>query len=258
MPAPVPGYFAPTPGMQATEGGTVTLPLLTVTQVAPYQSGPAGVHGVLGQAALAMAELGTMAGLEPVTVHDVAAVAPQRLSGGGVLALFTIGETPWSAPQRTAILDAVGNGRLAVLGIHAATDACRDWDDYERLVGARFDGHPWTQEFTVEVLEKDHPATAHFAPCFQWRDEVYLFSQLRSDATVLLQVADDQLDMTVPGARRPAHGFPLCWCAEEGRGRIFYTSLGHFPAAWESPAYLAHLAGGLRWLLGRSEESVGR
>ena len=226
-------------------------PLLTVTQVAPYRGGPAGVHGVLGQAAMAMAELGEMAGLEPRAVGDVAVLDPTELAAGGVLALFTIGETPWSPPQRRAIVEAVGSGRLAVLGVHSATDACRDWEDYGSLMGARFDGHPWTQEFTVEVREKDHPATAHLGARFAWHDEVYLFSPLRADATVLLQVAEaeDELDMTVAGARRPSHGFPLCWCHRQGRGRVFYTALGHFPAAWETPDYLAHLAGGLEWLL---------
>jgi type 1 glutamine amidotransferase len=40
------------------------------------------------------------------------------------------------------------------------------------------------------------------------------------------------------------------WCFTEGEGRVFSTSLGHFPSAWESPAYLQHLAGGLAWALG--------
>ena len=30
--------------------------------------------------------------------------------------------------------------------------------------------------------------------------------------------------------------------------REFRTTLGHFPGAWETPAYLRHLAGGLAWL----------
>ena len=52
------------------------------------------------------------------------------------------------------------------------------------------------------------------------------------------------------GARAPSFGYPLAWCFAEGEGRVFSTSLGHFPAAWESPTYLRHLAGGLGWALG--------
>jgi type 1 glutamine amidotransferase len=227
----------------------LSLALFVVTHVAPYTDGPAGVHGVLPQAATAMAELGAMAGLEPLVATDPAALDPAALAQGGVLCLFTIGETPWSAPQRAAILDAVRAGRLGVLGLHSATDACASWPEYGSLVGARFDGHPWTTEFLVEVTEAAHPATAGLPTQWRWTDEVYLFRSLRPDATVLLRVADGQLDMTVPGARVPDCGFPLAWCFTEGAGRVFYTSLGHFPHAWENPVYLRHVAGGLASVL---------
>jgi len=223
-------------------------PLFVVTQVAPYPDGPAGVHGVLPQAEVALSELATLAGLEPVVVPDVSALHPSALDGGGVLGLFTIGETPWSPAQRDAITAAVTDGRLSVLGVHSATDACRHWPAYGSLLGARFDGHPWTVEFEVEIADRTHPATAHLAAPWRWRDEVYLFADLRPDAHVLLRVAHGQLDMSVPEARVPACGFPLAWCFSEGGGRCFYTSLGHFPGAWENPTYLRHLAGGLSWL----------
>jgi type 1 glutamine amidotransferase len=224
-------------------------PMFIVTQVAPYPDGPAGVHGVLTQASSALGELAGLADLEPVPVSDVTTLAPDDLDAGGVLSLFTIGETPWSRAQRTAITQAVRDGRLSILGVHSATDSCRGWDDYPRLVGARFDGHPWTQEFDVEVADRTHPATAHLVAPWRWHDEVYLFRDLRPDAHVLLRVAHGQLDMSVPEARVPDCGFPLAWCFTEGQGRGFYTSLGHFPGAWENPTFLRHLAGGLAWTL---------
>ncbi|MDE3085674.1 MAG: ThuA domain-containing protein [Acidobacteriota bacterium] len=227
----------------------MTRPLFVVTEVAPYRDGPAGVHGVLPQAAEALRELGSMAGLSPVLTSDVGGIDPAELAAGGVLALFTIGETPWSPAQRAAVAEGVRAGRLGILGVHSATDACRDWDDYGSLLGARFDGHPWTAEFTVEVTGPAHPATGHLASSFTWHDEVYLFAGMRPDATVLLRVAEGCLDMTVPGARLPEIGMPLCWCHTEGVGRVFYTSLGHFPGAWETPSYLRHVAGGLGWVL---------
>jgi hypothetical protein len=222
--------------------------MFIVTQVAPYPDGPAGVHGVLPQAAAGLAELAGLAGLEPVPVADVADIAPTELAAGGVLSLFTIGETPWSAAQQTAISGAVTDGRLSILGVHSATDACRGWEDYGSLLGARFDGHPWTQEFAIDVVDADHPATAHLGQRWQWRDEVYLFADLRPDSRVLLRLDADQVDLSVPGGRVPECGFPLAWSVEDGAARTFYSALGHFPGAWESPAYLQHLAGGLAWL----------
>ena len=227
--------------------------LLYVTQVAPYQNGPAGAHGVLEQSALAVYELADLAGLTPRRVSDVRQVSAADLAAARAVGLFTIGETPWSDLQRAVLLDGLRSGRTAVVAIHAATDSCYSWEDYGQLVGARFDGHPWTQDVTLDVVDQDHPATRHLGPSWPWRDEVYMFRDLRPDARVLLRARPDELDQDAPGARAPAFGYPLSWCFSEGDGRVFSTSLGHFPAAWENPVYLRYLAGGLAWALGEGE-----
>ena len=226
--------------------------LIYVTQVAPYRDGPAGAHGVLDQSATAMAELAELAGLGYRRVADVRSIDPSDLAAGGVVALFTIGETPWTPVQRSALLGAVRSGRTSILAVHSATDACYGWDEYPLLVGARFDGHPWTQECTLDVTDTTHPAVSHLGATWRWYDEVYTFSDLRPDATVLLRARPDELapedSPAGPPAARPAFGYPLSWCFTEGDGRVFSTSLGHFPHAWESPDYLRHLGGGLDWL----------
>jgi len=224
--------------------------LLFVTQVAPYADGPAGVHGVLDQAAVGVSQVAELHGLQPQRVDDVRALDASDLRAARALSLFTIGETPWSGAQRGAILDGVRAGTLAVLSIHSATDSCYGWAEYGALVGARFDGHPWTQTFTADVLDPSHPACAHLGSAWRWHDEVYQFRDLRPDAQVLLRVRHGELDLDAPGARPPVFGYPLAWCFAEGEGRVFSTSLGHFPGAWETPAYLRHLAGGLEWALG--------
>lgn len=207
------------------------------------------MHGVLGQAGGALEELADMSGLEPVSVRDVTTLEASDLAAGGVLSLFTIGETPWSQSQRAAIVDSLRAGRLAVVGIHSATDSCAEWSEYTEVVGARFDGHPWTTEFVVDVLDESHPATAHLGKHWRWKDELYLFRDLKPEATVLLSASPDQLDMTVPGARIPEWGLPLAWCFSFGYGRVFYSALGHFPHAWESPVFLRHISGGLSWVV---------
>ncbi len=227
--------------------------LVFVTQVAPYETGPAGVHGVLDQAAVGVAQIAELNGLRSHRVDDVRALGADELVTARALALFTIGETPWSTRQRATVLDRLRSGALSVVAIHSATDSCYRWDDYGRLVGARFDGHPWTQTVALDVVEPTHPATAHLGDEWRWHDEVYQFRDLRADARVLLRVPDAALDLGAPGAKQPPFGFPLSWCFREGEGRVFSTSLGHFPGAWESPAYLQHLAGGLAWALGQGD-----
>ena len=127
--------------------------MLIVTQVAPYADGPAGVHGVLTQAATGLSELASMNGLRPTVVTDVNDISPDRLAAARVLTLFTIGETPWSALQKPAIHQAWQKGSLRILGVHSATDANHGWPEYGSMLGARFDGHPWTQDFTIDVIQ---------------------------------------------------------------------------------------------------------
>jgi hypothetical protein len=225
--------------------------LLFVTHVAPYVDGPAGVHGVLDQAAVGVAQIAELHGLTPSRVGDVRTLTRDDLTSARALALFTIGETPWSAEQQQLIVERLRGGELAVLAIHSATDSCYGWDEYGAVVGARFDGHPWTQDVDLEVVEPEHPATRHLGPSWHWHDEVYQFRDLRPDARVLLRAPVAQLDLDAPGAKHPDFDFPLAWCFDEGDGRVSSTSLGHFPGAWESPAYLQHLSGSLAWALGR-------
>ncbi len=224
-------------------------PMYIVTSVAPYVDGPAGVHGVLPQAATALSELAGLSGLEARAVTDVSQLPSTLGSKPGLLALFTIGETPFSAAQRAQIEEGWRAGRLGILGVHSATDSSHSWEAFGQLLGARFDGHPWTQEFEIDVVDPTHPSTVHLGAHWAWRDEVYLFKDVRPDAQILLRLADGQVDLSAPGGRVPPAGFPLAWCIDGGVSRTFYTALGHFPLAWETPAYLRHLAGGVEWLL---------
>lgn len=225
--------------------------LLFVTQVAPYRDGPAGVHNVLEQASVAVAQLAEPLGFRARRVHDVRALEPDAVARARMLVLFTIGETPWTLAQRKTILDRVRAELLPLVAIHSATDSCYGWAEYGRLVGARFDGHPWTQTVDLEVLDRDHPATRHLGDTWRWHDEVYQHRDLRADTHLLLRAPVAQLDLRAPGAKEPEHGYPLSWCFSEGAGRVFATSLGHFPGAWENPAYLRHVGGGMAWAANR-------
>ena len=176
-----------------------------------------------------------------------------------MLALFTIGETPWSGGDRASIATRLRSGELALFGLHAAADSCAGWDDFGELLGARFDGHPWTQRFAIDVVDADHPSTAHLPAGWQFTDELYLFRDLRADAHVLLEAPGDDLDMGAKGARRPSIGFPLAWCFEEGAGAGVLHGPRPLPrcvrgrALPRAPVRRARVAAGTRSLTTRHE-----
>jgi hypothetical protein len=226
--------------------------MLIITEVAPYVDGPAGVHGVLGQAATALGELAHLHDLHPRVVTTVRELAAADIVNSGVVALFTIGETPFDGEQKAALAENWRMGRVKLLGIHSATDACYGWDEYGALIGARFDGHPWTQDFEIDVVDAGHPATRHLGSTWSWFDEVYRFRSLLPDARILLQVADGQLSLDGVPQGTSLNPLPLAWCRSVGPAKTFYSALGHFPQAWETPTYLRHLEGALEWLVDAS------
>lgn len=67
-----------------------------------------------------------------------------------------------------------------------------------------------------------------------------------------------------PDVKDPAPGiYPIAWCKEYGKGRVFYTSLGHREDVWDpswskdrknskevAEAYQQHILAGIKWALG--------
>ncbi len=228
--------------------------LLYVSQVAPYRDEagaelPAGIHHGLTSAAQGLAELAELVGLSFRHPASVSELQPEDLECVDVLALATIGETPWPPSLRAAIENRVADGRMGVVGLHSATDASRDWSCYGRLLGARFDGHPMTADLPVAVVDRTHPSTRHLPDLWRMRDELYLFADWQPDNRTLLAVRMGPR-ATYHEGERPAPGdLPLAWCRPFGRGRCFYTALGHFAAAWEDSSYVRHILGGIEWVL---------
>lgn len=221
--------------------------LLYVSEVAPYAGtppAPAGVHRSLAAAGVLLEEIASLLGLGFETSSRVTSLSIQQLQAARILALFTIGETPWNAEQRRLIEARYRSGDLGVVGLHAATDSAYGWPAFGEMLGARFNGHPITGQLSISVVDARHPATAHLTPPWKFHEELYIFRELVPDARVLLGVE--------LGTRRPEHEptvLPLSWCLERGSARSFYTVLGHFLDAYEDSNYIQHLRGAIEWVL---------
>ena len=50
-----------------------------------------------------------------------------------------------------------------------------------------------------------------------------------------------------PGALRTGD-HPIAWWRRAGRGRAFYTALGHTSASYAEPAFRRHVDGALAWV----------
>lgn len=182
-------------------------------------------------------------------------ITPDNLSRYDLL-LFgsTTGELPITDAGKTGMMAWLRSGK-GFVGIHSATDTLYHWPEYGAMIGGYFNGHPWHQEVVIRVEDPHSPATQGLGASFKIRDEIYQFRNWsRQDKRVLLSVDPASID-TSRGAR-PDNDYAVAWVRGEGKGRVFYTSLGHEKAVWQDPRFQQHLRGGIRWALGLARGST--
>jgi type 1 glutamine amidotransferase len=217
-----------------------------------YLTASAGFkHDVLPLSQTVLRDIGLRTGgFDTVATEDVSQITRDNLARFDAVAFFTSGELPMDEGQKAALLDFVRAGK-GFIGIHSATDTFYAWPDYGLMLGAYFDGHPWHQEVALRVEDPAHPATRSLAASFRLNDEIYQFRDWsRASVHVLLSLDPTSVDTNAPGVTRTDRDFALAWTRTEGRGRVFYTALGHEPAVWQDARFQQLLAGGIRWAMG--------
>ncbi len=149
-----------------------------------------------------------------------------------------------------------GGGGLVI--IHAGVASFRDWPEFGKIAGARFDNHPWGAGSTVvlRVEEPDHPLMAAFKePSFIVTDEIYQVTDpySRENLRVLLSI-DWARTRTTPEQKKNVHrqdrDFAMTWIKDYGQGRVFYCALGHQHELFWNPIVLQHYLDGIQFALG--------
>jgi hypothetical protein len=218
--------------------------LLYLTHTAGFK------HAVLPLSEQVMTELGKKSGaFEATVMKDCSLITAKGLKDYRVVVFNTTGELPMNEEQKAALLEFVRSGG-GFVGIHSATDTFYKWPDYGELIGGYFDGHPWHEEVTLKVEDARHPATRHLPSSFRLTDEIYQFkSWSRNKVHVLVSLDVASVDLTKKGVNRTDKDFALAWTREVGKGRVFYTALGHRDEVWQDERFQQHLLGGVKWAM---------
>lgn len=216
-----------------------------------YQrNGKGYVHDNLAASAQALQEIAAGLNLETdlstnATVFTAASLARYR----AVIFANSNNEAFETEEQRAAFQKFIQAGG-GFMGIHSSTGSERNWPWFQQLQGAKFLRHPPMQTFTAKVIEPRHPSTAHLPAQWRWTDECYFFTNANPNVRVLLAL--DPATLRDPKlASEP--GQKLAWCHEQEGSRRFYSSLGHKIEHYSEPAFRQHLAGGIRWILGKND-----
>jgi type 1 glutamine amidotransferase len=169
----------------------------------------------------------------------------------------TTGELPLDDQQKKDLLAFVHDEGKGFVGIHAALDCNYKWPEYAEMIGGWFDGHPWnTFDAPVIVEDGNFPATRHFAKSFRMRDEIYQPKQWSRDkVNVLMRLDESKLDLTRQKLRED-RDWAIAWSKMYGKGRVFYSTLGHTNEAWDDPDVVKMYQEAIKWVLGRTDGSV--
>jgi type 1 glutamine amidotransferase len=183
---------------------------------------------------------------------------------GVIFASTTGDDLPLPDPQ--GFVDWVAAGG-AFIGIHAATDTLKTFMPYVGMIGAAFKTHG--PQVPVECINRDpaNPACAPLPKVWKVYDEIYQMKNFeRANVHELLSLENLMKSADEVKAKQGTPGdYPVAWTKMHGKGRVFYSSLGHREDMWDptykdkngrmnSPEvamqYQAHVRGGIMWALG--------
>lgn len=211
-----------------------------------------------------LAELGRRAGFEFECTKD-GRVFDGDLGRFDAIAFYTSGDltapakdgsSPMSPAGKRKLLDAIAAGK-GFVGIHSATDTFHskgaDPDPYIAMLGGEFAGHGEQQEASL-ILSSRFPAAGTMAmgEGLAFTEEWYASRNFAADLHVIL-VQETKL---MRGAAYQRPNYPCTWARMHGKGRVFYTSLGHREDVWINPFFHAIVLGGFRWTTGKVDFDV--
>lgn len=181
-----------------------------------------------------------------------------RAASGGpslnsVDAIFFLGhrEVELTPEQKADLLAFVRDDGKGFVAAHTATTAFLTWPEFGDLLGGRYDGHPWgSAPGTLINEDPAFPATKHFGKTFALTDEFYqTMDYSREKMRVVLRLDVSKMAPN-NGVHRTDGDFPLAWAKTFGKGRVFYSSLGHAASTWDNPDVSKMYFEALRWALG--------
>lgn len=172
---------------------------------------------------------------------------------------FTNGDLKMTDQQVNDLLSFVHDDGKGFVGIHTATVTLTKHPEYGDMIGAYFDNHPWgITTAPIIVEDPDNPAMEDFKTGATITDEFYQMKAPydRSKVDVLARLDTSHLDMTNPRVHRTDDDFPIAWIKRYGKGRVFYSDLGHPVAAWDDKRVEDMYLQGIRWALGEIDMKV--
>lgn len=147
------------------------------------------------------------------------------------------------APEEVANLTNAVEGGVGLAGHHGGmADAFRDSPEYQFMVGGQWVAHPGgIIDYTVEVTRPDDPIMQGIKS-FPYHSEQYYMHVDPSNGVLATTTFTGDHAFWIDGVV-----MPVVWKRHHGKGRVFYSALGHQAREFEVPQMATILRRGMNW-----------
>jgi type 1 glutamine amidotransferase len=223
-------------------------------------------HEAVSHAMATIERLGRESGLWDTTIRtDTEALTKKKLEFNAknlddfdAVLFYTGGELEMNAEQKAALLSFVHDDGKGFIGVHSATITFTGWPEYGEMIGAYFDEHPWgTFDAPILVEDARFPGMEQWPKSFVLRDEIYQARNYSRDKVrVLMRLDSSKLDLNNPKVHRKDRDFAVTWAKMYGKGRVYYSTLGHVDQNWDDPRVQKMYSEAIQWAMGLVDADV--
>jgi type 1 glutamine amidotransferase len=147
-----------------------------------------------------------------------------------------------TGPQEKALLAAVRAG-VGIAGWHGGLgDSFRNNTEYQFMVGGQWVAHPGgVIDYRVNIVDHNDPVTRGLTD-FDMHSEQYYMHVDPNVKVLATTTFGDQAASWIGG-----NVVPVAWKKVYGKGRVFYSSLGHVAEDFKVPQALEIMKRGILW-----------
>ena len=166
-----------------------------------------------------------------------------------IVPIWTQGEI--SKNQESNLLNAVANG-VGIAGWHGSMgDSFRMSTNYQFMVGGQWVSHPGGFiEYEVNIIDKNDPITNGLSDFKMFSEQYYMHVDPSNEVLATTKfTGDQQISDIAPYTCDWIKGcvMPVAWKRRWGKGKVFYSSLGHKLDDFEIPEVLEITKRGMIW-----------
>jgi type 1 glutamine amidotransferase len=153
--------------------------------------------------------------------------------------------TKLTQAQERGLLAAVESG-VGIAGWHGGLgDSFRESTGFQFMVGGQFVAHPGgIIDHSIQIVKKSDPITAGLTE-FKFRSEQYYMHVDPLNEVLATTTCSGAQAAWIDGVV-----MPVVWKKRYGKGRVFYSSLGHVAKDFEVPEVRAIMQRGILWAAG--------